>query len=44
MGPKIQAAIDFLQDSPLDNPRVLICDIENMSKSLEGTGGTWIER
>ena len=44
MGPKIEAAIDFLENSRSTDPKVLICDIERMSQALAGQGGTWIER
>lgn len=40
MGPKIRAAIEFVQASP-DN-RVIITDVDNLIPAVEGKGGTTI--
>jgi carbamate kinase len=42
MGPKIEAAIEFLRGCDAQNARVLICDIEHMADALEGRSGTAI--
>lgn len=42
MGPKIQAAINFLQSSQRDDARVIICDIEHISQAMDGKAGTTI--
>ncbi len=39
MGPKIEAAIRFLQEG---GERVLICDLERFIESVDGHSGTWI--
>lgn len=39
MGPKVEAAIKFLQEG---GKRVLICDLEKFVESLDGKSGTWI--
>lgn len=44
MGPKIEAAIDFLTDNPDALARVVICDNATLRDALAGRGGTWIER
>lgn len=44
MGPKIEAAVNFLNNSMRVDARVLICDIEGMADALNGIGGTWIVR
>ena len=44
MGPKIQAAIEFLEGSSRPDARVVICDIDSMSDALEGRAGTTITR
>lgn len=44
MGPKIQAAINFLEQTPAANPRVVITDIASMDAALRGKGGTVITR
>ena len=44
MGPKIRAAIDFLESSRRDDARVIICDIEHISQAMEGKAGTIITR
>ncbi len=43
MGPKIEAAIEFLRDCERGSARVLICDIEHMAEALAGRDGTMIE-
>ncbi len=42
MGPKIQAAIDFLSRSSSPDAEVLITDLENMSRAMTGKTGTRI--
>jgi carbamate kinase len=44
MGPKIDAAIEFLEDSPSPRPRVIITDIAHMHDALAGQAGTIITR
>ncbi len=44
MGPKIDAAIEFLRESPGANGRVIISDIEHMTAAFEGRGGTTLTR
>ncbi|MGZ4807809.1 MAG: amino acid kinase family protein, partial [Thermoanaerobaculia bacterium] len=39
MGPKIEAAIQFVRSSGKD---VLITDVESVRDALDGKGGTWI--
>jgi len=39
MGPKIEAAIQFLREG---GERVLICELERFIESLDGRSGTWI--
>jgi carbamate kinase len=43
MGPKIEAAIEFLRDCSAADARVIICDIEHMADALDGRSGTRIE-
>ncbi len=43
MGPKIEAAIEFLRDCKAGDARVIICDIEHMADALKGRSGTRIE-
>jgi carbamate kinase len=43
MGPKIEAAIEFLRGCKAGEARVIICDIEHMSAALAGHSGTRIE-
>ena len=43
MGPKIEAAIEFLRDCEAGKARVIICDIEHMAEALAGRSGTAIE-
>ncbi|MEW6250772.1 MAG: carbamate kinase [Planctomycetota bacterium] len=43
MGPKIEAAIEFLRDCRKGDARVIICDIEHMGDALAGRSGTTIE-
>lgn len=42
MGPKIEAAIEFLRDCNPGDARVVICDIEHMAEALVGESGTTI--
>jgi len=42
MGPKIEAAIEFLRDTDAAHARVVICDIEHMGEALAGKSGTTI--
>jgi carbamate kinase len=42
MGPKIEAAIEFLRDCNPDDARVIICDLEHMADALAGRNGTHI--
>jgi carbamate kinase len=42
MGPKIEAAIEFLRDCAAADARVIICDIEHMAEALAGQSGTHI--
>jgi carbamate kinase len=44
MGPKIQAAINFLGSSQRDDARVIICDIEHISEAMDAKAGTVITR
>ncbi len=39
MGPKVEAAVKFLQEG---GERVLICDLDKFVESLDGKSGTWI--
>lgn len=43
MGPKIEAAIEFLRGCSRGDARVIICDIEHMAEALAGRSGTRIE-
>jgi carbamate kinase len=43
MGPKIEAAIEFLRDCRRGDARVVICDIEHMGDAVAGRSGTTIE-
>ncbi len=43
MGPKIEAAIEFLRDCRAGDASVVICDIEHMAEALAGQSGTRIE-
>ncbi len=43
MGPKIEAAIEFLRDCEKKDARVIICDIEHMGEALQGQSGTVVE-
>jgi carbamate kinase len=43
MGPKIEAAIEFLRDCNRGDARVIICDIEHLADALAGRSGTHIE-
>lgn len=42
MGPKIEAAIEFLRDCDARHARVVICDLEHMAAALQGVSGTVI--
>lgn len=42
MGPKVEAAIEFLRDCDAASARVIICDIEHMAEALAGHSGTRI--
>lgn len=42
MGPKIEAAIEFLRDCKRGDARVVICDIEQMAEAIVGRSGTTI--
>lgn len=43
MGPKIEAAVEFLRGCRAGDARVIICDIEHMAEALAGHSGTHIE-
>jgi len=40
MGPKIQAAIEFVQENPKN--RTIITDVKHLGAALEGEAGTLI--
>mgnify|MGYP000334502772 CR=1 FL=1 len=42
MGPKIEAAIDFLEGTSRDDAVVIICELERIAEALSGQSGTWI--
>lgn len=44
MGPKVEAAVDFLRRSKKPDARVLITSCERVADALLGDTGTWIER
>lgn len=44
MGPKIEAAIDFLDTNDDPEARVIISDLENLADALDGKDGTWLKR
>ncbi len=44
MGPKVEAAVDFLDRSNKPDARVLITSCERVADALMGDTGTWIER
>ncbi|NLG44695.1 MAG: carbamate kinase, partial [Phycisphaerae bacterium] len=44
MGPKVEAAIDFLEGSRRRDACVIICDLEHMADALAGRAGTWITK
>jgi carbamate kinase len=44
MGPKVEAAIDFLEGSRRRDASVIICDLEHMADALAGRAGTWITK
>lgn len=43
MGPKIEAAIEFLRGCSAAEARVIICDIEHLAEALAGQSGTTIK-
>ena len=43
MGPKIEAAIDYLESVENPDARVVICDLEHLMDAIKGRDGTWIE-
>ena len=43
MGPKIEAAIDYLEAVENPDARVIICDLEHLMGAIRGQNGTWIE-
>jgi len=44
MGPKIEAAADFLERSQQPDARVLITNDDTLTRAIKGEGGTWIFR
>ncbi len=44
MGPKIEAAIAFLEKSRRPDPRILITDPADLAAAIAGDAGTWIVR
>lgn len=44
MGPKIEAAIDFLSGAARDDACVVICDMEALEEALAGRSGTRIDK
>lgn len=44
MGPKIEAACDFLENTPHPEPRAFITDLEHVRDALEGRTGTLLMR
>jgi carbamate kinase len=42
MGPKIEAAVDFLENSRRPDAVAVICGLEKMIDALQGRSGTWI--
>lgn len=43
LGPKIEAALLFLERSSRAEARVLIVDLDHISEGLEGRAGTWLQ-
>jgi carbamate kinase len=43
MGPKIEAAIDYLESVENPHARVIICDLKRLMDAIKGLDGTWIE-
>jgi carbamate kinase len=43
MGPKIEAAIDYLERVDNGGARVIICDLQRLMDAIRGREGTWIE-
>jgi carbamate kinase len=44
MGPKVEAAVDFLGQSTHPDAKVLITSCERVADALAGKTGTWVER
>lgn len=44
MGPKVEAALRFLEESKNDNARVIIADLVTLGAALQGQAGTQITR
>jgi carbamate kinase len=44
MGPKIRAAVNFLESSDREHAQVLICDIDHFEAAMAGHGGTRVVR
>ncbi len=44
LGPKVEAAVQFLSTSKSPNARVLITSCERVAEALAGATGTWIVR
>lgn len=42
MGPKIEAALDFIEGAPAAAARAIICHLDQIQESLEGRNGTCI--
>jgi carbamate kinase len=43
MGPKIEAALHYLEDVGDPDARVVICDLAHLTAAMNGQDGTWIE-
>jgi carbamate kinase len=44
MGPKVDAAVDFLNRGHKPDAKVLISSCERVAEALQGKTGTWITR
>jgi carbamate kinase len=44
MGPKVEAAVAFLEQAQRDDAQVIICQLEHMANALAGRGGTHVTR
>ncbi|MBX3728154.1 MAG: carbamate kinase [Candidatus Sumerlaeia bacterium] len=44
MGPKIEAALDFVENSPHASPHAIITDLEHIADALDGKTGTHLTR